>query len=123
MYVDNVGGAVTQTVMPLLTYQARIPVCGFISYYGVGMEGPGPDRLPGFLRLVMSRMLEVRGFGGALTAGQAGLDDLARWLQHGVIRNIETVVEGLANAPAAFVKTFEGGNDHIGKLVVRVKRE
>jgi NADPH-dependent curcumin reductase CurA len=123
VYVDNVGGPVTQTVMPLLAHRARMPVCGFISYYGVGMEGPGPDRLPGFLRLVMSRMLEVRGFGGALTAGQAALDDLARWLREGVIRSVETVVDGLENAPAAFADTFAGGNDHVGKVVVRVRRE
>jgi NADPH-dependent curcumin reductase CurA len=123
LYVDNVGGHVTQTVMPLLAHRARMPVCGFISYYGVGMEGPGPDRLPGFLRLVMSRMLEVRGFGGALTGGQAALDDLTHWLHNGAIRNVETVVDGLENAPAAFAATFEGGNDHLGKVIVRVRDE
>jgi NADPH-dependent curcumin reductase CurA len=123
LYVDNVGGHVTQTVMPLLAHRARMPVCGFISYYGVGMEGPGPDRLPGFLRLVMSRMLEVRGFGGALTGGQAALDDLTLWLRNGAIRNVETVVDGLENAPAAFADTFEGGNHHVGKVIVRVRRE
>ncbi len=121
VYVDNVGGYVTQTVMPLLAHRARMPVCGFISYYGVGMEGPGPDRLPGFLRLVMSRMLEVRGFGGALTAGQAALDELTKWLREGAIRNVETVVDGLENAAGAFAATFQGGNPHVGKLVVRVR--
>lgn len=123
VYVDNVGGSVTQTVMPLLAHRARMPVCGFISYYGVGMEGPGPDRLPGFLRLVMSRMLEVRGFGGALTGGQAALDDLTQWLRDGAIRNVETIVDGLENAAAAFAATFESGNAHVGKLIVRVKGE
>ena len=123
VYVDNVGGPVTQTVMPLLAHRARMPVCGFISYYGVGMEAPGPDHLPGFLRLVMSRMLEVRGFGGALIGGQAALDDLTKWLRNGDIRNVETIVNGLENAPAAFTQTFEGGNSHLGKLIVRVKGE
>ena len=123
VYVDNVGGPVTMTVMPHLAHRARMPVCGFISYYGVGMEGPGPDQLPGFLRLVMSRMLEVRGFGGALTAGEPALHDLAKWVSEGKIRNVETVVDGLQNAPAAFAQTFTGGNDHVGKLVVRVKGE
>ncbi|MET0269428.1 MAG: NADP-dependent oxidoreductase [Sphingomonas sp.] len=120
VYVDNVAGPVTQTVMPLLAMKARMPVCGFISYYGVGMEGPGPDRLPGFLRLVMSRMLEVRGFGGAMTAGPQAITELAGWLAQGRIRNVQTVVEGLEAAPAAFAQTFQGGNPHIGKLVVRV---
>lgn len=120
VYIDNVGGPVTRTVMPLLAHRARMAVCGFISYYGVGMEGPGPDRLPGFLRMVMSRMLEVRGFAGAMTGGAAALEDLAKWLSEGAIRNVETIVEGLENAPAAFVGTFQGGNDHVGKLLVRV---
>jgi NADPH-dependent curcumin reductase CurA len=123
VYVDNVGGPVTLTVMPHLAHRARMPVCGFIAYYGTGMEGPGPDHLPGFLRLVMSRMLEVRGFGGALTAGQAALRDLAQWVRDSAIRNVETVIEGLENAPAAFANTFAGGNDHVGKLVVRVRGE
>jgi NADPH-dependent curcumin reductase len=80
------------------------------------------DRSLGFLRLVMSRMLEVRGFGGALTGGQAALDDLTQWLlRDGAIRNVETVVDGLENAAAAFAATFEGGNAHVGKLIVQVK--
>jgi NADPH-dependent curcumin reductase CurA len=123
VYVDNVGGPVTQTVMPLLAHRARMPVCGFISYYGVGMEAPGPDHLPGFLRLVMSRMLEVRGFGGALTAGPAALEDLNKWVREGKLRNVETIIDGLDQAGAAFAQTFHGGNGHIGKLIVRVKAE
>lgn len=122
VYIDNVGGPVTLTVMPLLKHGARMPVCGFISYYGVGMEGPGPDRLPGFLRLVMSRMLEVRGFGGAITAGPAALDDLARWVREGRIRYPEAIVEGLENAPAAFAGVFRG-DSRVGKLLVRVSEE
>lgn len=122
VYIDNVGGPVTLTVMPLLKHGARMPVCGFISYYGVGMEGPGPDRLPGFLRLVMSRMLEVRGFGGAMTAGPAALEELARWVREGRIRYPEAIVEGLENAPAAFAGVFRGESGP-GKLLVRVSEE
>jgi NADPH-dependent curcumin reductase CurA len=119
VYVDNVGGAVTDAVLPLLKYRARMPVCGFIAYYGIGREGPGPDRLPGFMRTIMSKGLEVRGFGGAMVGGQAALDDLTRWFHEGAIRNQETMIDGLENAPQAFVGTF-GGNAHIGKVIVRV---
>ncbi|MET0241680.1 MAG: NADP-dependent oxidoreductase [Sphingobium sp.] len=122
VYIDNVGGDVTMKVMPLLKMKARMPVVGFISYYGDGLEAPGPDKLPGFLRFVMSRMLEVRGFGGSMTGGQKALDDLAQWLAEGKIRNVETVVDGLENAPAAFAGKF-GANDHIGKLMVRVSED
>lgn len=119
VYVENVGGAVTQAVLPLLKYQARMPVCGFIAYYGMGLEGPGPDRLPGFMRTIMSKGLEVRGFGGAMVAGLNALDDLARWHGEGKIKLTETVVEGLDEAPAAFAGIFSG-NANVGKLVVRV---
>jgi NADPH-dependent curcumin reductase CurA len=119
VYIENVGGAVTDAVLPLLKYRARMPVCGFIAYYGIGREGPGPDRLPGFMRTIMSKGLEVRGFGGAMVGGQAALDDLAQWVRDGLIQYPEAVVEGLENAPKAFAGIFSG-NENIGKLLVRV---
>ncbi len=119
VYIENVGGDVTQAVLPLLKYGARMPVCGYIAYYGMGMEGPGPDRLPGFMRTIMSKGLEVRGFGGAMVGGQQALDDLAGWLREGKIKHPETVVEGLDNAAEAFCNIFRA-NHHVGKLLVRV---
>ena len=121
VYVENVGGAVTDAVMPLLKYRARMPVCGFIAYYGVGKEGPGPDRLPGFMRTVMSKGLEVRGFGGAMTAGPEALEQLATWVKEGRLRHPETILDGIESAPRAFAGVF-GSNDYVGKLLVRVGR-
>ena len=118
-YIENVGGAVTQAVLPLFRYRARMPVCGFISYYGIGFEGPGPDRLPGFMRTIMSKGLEVRGFGGAMVAGADGLKDLIAWYKAGRLQAPETIVEGLDAAPAAFAGTFSD-NAHVGKVLVRV---
>jgi NADPH-dependent curcumin reductase len=119
VYVENVGGAVTQAVLPLFKHGARMPVCGFISYYGVGREGPGPDHLPGFLRTIMSKGLEVRGFGGAMVGGQKALDDLSGWVRQGVIRCPETIVDGLQSAPRAFVETFQR-NEQVGKVLVKI---
>lgn len=119
VYIENVGGAVTQAVLPLFKYGARMPVCGFISYYGVGREGPGPDHLPGFLRTIMSKGLEVRGFGGAMVGGQKALDDLSGWVRDGLIKHPESIVQGLQAAPRAFVETFQR-NDHVGKVLVKV---
>ena len=109
----------TQAVLPLLKYRARMPVCGFIAYYGIGLEGPGPDRLPGFMRTIMSKGLEVRGFGGAMVGGSAALEQLAAWVKAGAIRYPQTIVEGLDAAPAAFAGIFRG-NGNIGKLLVKV---
>lgn len=122
VFLDNVGGDILIGMLDHLKHGARVVVVGSIAYYGDGMQAPGPDKLAGFLRLIMSRGLEVRGFAGQMTAGAKGLADLAQWLAEGKIRNVETVVEGLENAPAAFAGKFSG-NDHIGKLVVRVGEE
>jgi NADPH-dependent curcumin reductase CurA len=120
VYIDNVGGPVTMAVMQLLAFRARMVVCGSIAYYGEGLEGPGPNLMPGFLRLVMSRALEIRGFAGAIMGGQKALDELTAWVSEGKLRNIETVIDGLENAAQAFCDTFAGGNDRLGKLIVRV---
>lgn len=122
VYIDNVGGDVTQGVLPLFKYGARMIVCGFIAYYGMGLEGPGPDRLPGFMRTIMSKGLEVRGFGGILAAGKDALEDMARWLGEGKLSLNQAVVEGIDAAPAAFAGIFRG-NANIGKLLVRIAHD
>ena len=119
VYIENVGGAVTEPVLSLLKYRARMVVCGFIAYYGVGREGPGPDKLPGFMRTIMSKGLEVRGFGGIVAAGPDALKDMAGWIQAGKLRYPETIVQGLDAAPAAFAGIFSG-NRNIGKLLVKI---
>src|SRR5258706_6856609 len=102
-----------------MKYGGRMPVCGYIAYYGIGLQGPGPDRLPGFMRAIMSRGLEVRGFAGAMQGGKAALDDLHQWARAGKLRFPETIVAGLEAAPAAFAGVFRG-NDAVGKLLVKV---
>lgn len=121
VYFENVGGDVTMAVLPLLKRGARMPMCGFIAYYGVGMEGPGPDHLPGFYRQIMAKALEIKGFAG-IFAGQKGLDEIARWMKEGRIRFAESVVEGIDAAPEAFASVFSG-HAHLGKLLVRVAPE
>ncbi len=118
VYFENVGGAVTLAVMPLLKRGARMPVCGYIAYYGVGMEGPGPDHLPGFYRHIMNKGLEIKSFAGML-AGQKGLQDIAAWIKEGKIRFAESIVEGIDAAPEAFASVFSG-HAHVGKLLIKV---
>jgi NADPH-dependent curcumin reductase CurA len=86
------------------------------------MEGPGPDRLPGFFRTVMSKGLEVRGFAGFMVGGEKAIQDIAGWIRAGQMKVPEAVVEGLAAAPTAFAGVFSG-NDNVGKLLVKVAQE
>lgn len=121
VYVDNVGGDVSLAVLPLLNRGARMPMCGYIAYYGVGMEGPGPDRLPFLYRMIMAKGLEIKGFAGIM-ASRDVLKDIAQWYQAGQLKTPESVVEGIEAAPAAFASVFSG-NNHVGKLLVKVADE
>lgn len=119
LYIDNVGGDVSRAVWPCFRRGGRMLVCGYIAYYGIGMDGPGPDHLPGLYRTIMSKGLTISGFAGAFVGGQQALEDNAGWLAEGQLRYPERIVDGLEHAPAAFAGIFSG-NDTIGKLLVKV---
>ena len=52
------------------------------------------------------------------TPVREALVKLNEWVASGRLRNRETIVEGLENAPKAFIGLFEGAN--IGKQLVRL---
>ena len=49
------------------------------------------------------------------------LKDMSQWLTDGKIKFREDVVDGLENAPQAFIGLLEGKN--FGKLIVRVAKD
>lgn len=120
VYFENVGGHVWDAVFPLLNDFARVPVCGLISQYNDTGPWPGPDRLPGVMRDVLSRSLLIRGFiqREFLDQRPAFYSEMAAWIASGQVRYREDVVDGLEAAPEAFIGLLEGRN--FGKLVVRV---
>ncbi len=118
LYFDNTGGAVTLGVLPLLNRGARMAVCGFIAYYGMGQEGPGPDHMPALYRAINSKALEIKGF-ASFGAGPEPTQKIAGWMREGKLRFPEIVVEGLAAAPEAFCAVFSD-NSFVGKLLIKV---
>lgn len=122
VYYENVGGAVWQAVLPLLNRFARVPVSGVIAYYDIPSDPSGPDLLPATMRLVISQRLLIQGF-----LNFDYFDKLFGEFQHVVGNNImggaikyrEDIVEGLENAPKAFLGMLAGKN--FGKLLVRIK--
>jgi NADPH-dependent curcumin reductase len=121
VYFENVGGEVTRQVLRHVNLYARMPVCGLVATYNATTAPAGPDRLPGFMGLVLRRSLTVRGFiQGEFTAshGQDFLREMSAWVADGSVRYLEDVVEGLENAPEAFRGLLAGRN--FGKLLVRV---
>lgn len=124
IYFENVGGQVWDAVFPLLNEFARIPVCGLIAQYNQGAEGfPGPDRLPSLMRAILSKSLLVRGFIQREFVDQrpAFYRDVSEWIASGRLRYREDIVDGIDNAPEAFIGLLEGRN--FGKLIIRVAAE
>jgi NADPH-dependent curcumin reductase CurA len=115
VYFENVGGAVQQAVWPLLNDFARIPVCGLIAQYNLTAPMPGPDMFS-----VLRKRLLLRGFIVWDFAGKLGdfLRDAGEWVRTGRLKYREDIVEGLENAPAAFLGLLQGKN--FGKMLVKI---
>ncbi|SFN16264.1 NADP-dependent oxidoreductase [Variovorax sp. OV329] len=121
VYFENVGGEVTDAVLPLFKNGARMPVCGFIAHYNGDAASPGIDRRPQLLATVLQKRIRMQGFiilDHYADRHEAFRHDMQAWLAEGRIRLTEDIVDGLENAPAAFAGLLEGRN--FGKLVVRV---
>jgi NADPH-dependent curcumin reductase len=120
IYFENVGGAVFDAVLPLLNNFARVPVCGLIANYNITALPEGPDRIPALMRMVLTKRLRIQGFIIFDYAQQTGdfLRDAGGWVREGKLKYKEDIVEGLENAPKAFIGLLKGAN--FGKLLVKV---
>jgi NADPH-dependent curcumin reductase CurA len=121
VYFENVGGPVTDAVVRRLNRYARVPICGLVSTYNATSQPDGPDRLPSFMRRILSSSLTVRGFiqeEFIPTHHGEFLREMSAWVREGTVRYREDVVDGLDNAPKAFRGLLRG--DYLGKLLVRV---
>ena len=116
VYFDNVGGPITDAVFTKLNLDARVAVCGQIAHYNDEEVPTGPRKLPQVIPVrAKVQGLLVSDF--ATRFGEAS-ERLGEWVASGELQHRETVVEGLENAPDAFLGLFSG--DNIGKQVVRV---
>lgn len=120
VYFENVGGAVFDAVWPLLNTFARVPVCGVIARYNADTLPPGPDRLPLLQSTLLWKRIRMQGFIILDYYERIGefRRDMTQWVKEGRVKTREDIVEGLENAPRAFLGLLEGRN--FGKLVVKV---
>jgi NADPH-dependent curcumin reductase len=121
IYFENVGGVIWQAVLPFLNKYARVPVCGLIAQYNGVSGSDGTDRLPATMREILSKSLTLRGFINYDFAAQYYTDflrEVGAGIADGRIRYREDIVDGLENAPEAFIGMLDGRN--FGKLIVRV---
>lgn len=120
VYWENVGGKVFEAVLPLFNFFARVPVCGLIAQYNATGLPEGPNMIPLLMRAVLSNRLKIQGFIVSDFASQAKEfhQDMSRWIAGGRVKYREDFVDGLENAPGAFMGLLRGEN--FGKLVIRV---
>ena len=124
VYFENVGGKVFDAVLPLLNTGARVPVCGLIAQYNATALPAGPDRSPLLMGALLTKRIRMQGF---IIFDDYGhrypefAQAMGQWLASGQIKFREDVVDGLENAPQAFIGLLEGKN--FGKLIVRVAHD
>jgi NADPH-dependent curcumin reductase CurA len=116
VYFDNVGGEISDAVLPLLNHGARIVICGQISLYCLDKPDVGPRPQP---YLLVNRAL-MKGFIVSDYAARfsEGVIQLVQWLTAGKLKYAESVVEGFENTPQALIGLFTGEN--LGKQIVKV---
>lgn len=115
-YFDNVGGAITDAVLPLLNVGARISICGQISQYNASKPELG---LRPYTYL-LTKQARAEGFIVTQFANRIreGRTQMAQWLREGQLKYRETVVQGFENMPRALIGVLNGHN--IGKMIVAV---
>jgi NADPH-dependent curcumin reductase CurA len=116
VYFDNVGADHLDAALVALNPHGRVAMSGAIAHYNATEPPPGPTNLG----LVITKRLTLRGF--IVIDHQHRLPDMiadvSGWLREGKLAHTETVVDGLDNAPSAFIDLLRGGNT--GKMIVRL---
>ena len=116
VYFENVGGAHLEAALNNMRPNGRIALCGMIDIYNATELMPGPRNLA----MAIGLGLTLRGF---IVSNHYDMlpdfnRDMAMWAKEGKMKWRETVVDGVENAPKAFIGLFKGEN--LGKMVVRV---
>ncbi|MFN7570733.1 MAG: NADP-dependent oxidoreductase [Betaproteobacteria bacterium] len=113
-YFENVGGAMMDAVLPRMNAFGRIALCGLIAGYN---GAPIPIANPTWF--LVSR-LKLQGFivTEHMELWPQALKELGTGVAAGKIKYRETVAEGLANAPQAFIGLLAGRN--FGKQLVKL---
>ncbi|WP_328477313.1 NADP-dependent oxidoreductase [Actinoplanes sp. NBC_00393] len=116
VYFDNVGGDHLEAALGSLNKFGRVALCGAIAQYNDVAPPTGPRNLA----LAVGKELNLRGFivGNHNHRMPDFLAEVGEWLRNGQISARETVVDGLVNAPEAFLGVLRGENT--GKMVVRL---
>jgi NADPH-dependent curcumin reductase CurA len=113
-YFENVGGAILDAVMARMNAFGRIAMCGMIA----GYDGqPQPLANPG---LILVSRLKIEGFivSEHTEVWPEATKELGTMLATGKLKFRESVAQGIASAPEAFLGLLKGKN--FGKQLVKL---
>ena len=113
---ENVGGRIFHAVFEHLNNFARVAFCGAIAEYQDREPMAGPPKM----FTIVQRRLTIQGYIISDHVSLMGdfVSEVGGLLQDGKLTARETIVDGLAGAPQAFLGLLKGEN--FGKLVVKV---
>ena len=113
-YFDNVGGTILDSVMALMNAHGRIAVCGAISGYD------GAARAMRNPTLILISRLKMQGFivSEHMQDWPPALKELGALVASKQLKYRETIAQGLASAPEAFLGMLKGRN--FGKQLVKL---
>ncbi|MET7834959.1 NADP-dependent oxidoreductase [Micromonospora sediminicola] len=116
VYFDNVGGDHLEAAIGVMNLHGRAAICGMIAQY----NATEPPAAPRNLALVIGKRLTLRGFlvGDHGHLREQFVQEMAGWLRDGRLSYDETVVDGIEQAPEAFLGLLRGEN--LGKMLVRL---
>jgi len=119
IYFDNVGGDHLQAALAIAKPFARFALCGMISAY----NSVEPPTAPRNLVLAVTKSLRLEGFIvlNHLDLEPQFLKEVTAWNAQGLLKQAETVLDGLDRAPEAFLGLFRG--DNLGRMLVRLGDE
>lgn len=111
---ENVGGEIFDTLLTRMNPFSRIAICGLISQYN---SAPYPMLNVG---AVLINRIRMQGFivSDDMSRWPPALAELGQLVASGKLNYRETVADGLANAPAAFIGMLKGAN--FGKQLVKL---
>ena len=118
IYFENVGGLQLEAALAHIKPYGRIPLCGLIAQYNDDAQKitPGPRNLGEMIY----KFVSIRGFVVSKFEDmkEQFRQDMSAWIESGQIKYHETVLQGIENAPSAFIGLFSGNNN--GKMLVKL---
>ena len=120
IYFDNVGGKHLDAALDNMKLYGRIVLCGMISQYNDTADML-PSKGPSNLFSAIRNRLKIQGFIVRDHYDIVGefRTNMSKWISEGKMKWEETIIEGLDNAPKAFIALFKG--EKMGKMLVKVQ--